>query len=425
MSRRLQISLGLALALAAFACAAVALAAGGGSGTVGIPAGPRLTFLEVRSATKAGKKLRPEWFENAYRLVSVDPKGGDLRRFATPRLAPLVIGTVSWSADGEKVAFAAEPTADLDKAGDQTGSRIYVADADGSHLHAIPGTRHSTRPVLSPDGESVAVTRSRTSHQIIDPLNPKTYENAFRGSTTWLVRVASGKARRLTPWQNFSYADPSSFSPDGSLLAVTVNPAHGPQEVDTIDLATGKTKTVVVEGGEAAFSPDGSRIAFTSYRDRGSVPGFDEPEGTKEIYLADADGTRARRLTKTPEQDETAPSWDPSGSRLGYLRTPGGMLQFLGIKGEVMESNADGTCPIVIARPAKLGKGLRYVGAGTGLGAGRRPRRRPAQLLSAARTWAVTRRWAATLVARSARTSIRPVPAARASGRSARDSRRR
>ena len=52
---------------------------------------------------------------------------------------------------------------------------------------------------------------------------------------------------------------------------------------------------------EPAFSPDGSRIAFTS--NRGGQP---------QIYLVDADGTGAARLTNAPAADG-APSFTPDG----------------------------------------------------------------------------------------------------------------
>ena len=254
----------------------------------------------------------------------------------------------------------AEPTKEVGSEGDQTRLRVYVADADGGGLRPVPGTIGASNPVISPDGESIAYSISRIRRPKLDPNNPKSLipalEHSFGGSTTWIAPVAGGKARRLTEWENNRWAQPSSFSPDGSLLAVTMVPPLSAERVDTVDLATGRTRTVEMKAGEASFSPDGSRIAFTSYRAGGSVPGFDEPEGTTDLYVADADGNDVHRLTRTSELDETTPSWDPSGSRLGYLRTPGGMLEFLGLKGEVMQSNADGTCPTLVAEPAKLGK---------------------------------------------------------------------
>ena len=52
---------------------------------------------------------------------------------------------------------------------------------------------------------------------------------------------------------------------------------------------------------EPAFSPDGSRIAFTSTRD-----------GQPEVYVMDADGTNAARLTNSPGLDGD-PSFSPDG----------------------------------------------------------------------------------------------------------------
>lgn len=357
MLKRTVVALGLAAAVLGFAAAGVA----DGGSVATLPPGPRLSFIEVRAPQKLTKRLGRRRFEEAYRLVSVDPQGGGLRRFPTRGVVIAALGTASWSADGETVAFLAEPTKEVGSEGEQTRLRVYVADADGGHLRPVPGTVGADHPVISPDGESIAYSVSRISRPKLDPKHPKSIipalEHSYGGSTIWIAPVAGGGARRLTEWENNRWAQPSSFSPDGSLLAVTMGPPFASERVETIELATGRTRTLEPKAGEAAFSPDGSRIAFTSYRAGGSVSGFDEPEGTTELYVADADGSNVHRLTRTPELDETTPSWDPSGSRLGYLRTPGGMLEFLGIEGEVMQSNADGTCPAVVVRPAKLGKG--------------------------------------------------------------------
>ncbi len=58
--------------------------------------------------------------------------------------------------------------------------------------------------------------------------------------------------------------------------------------------------------GNAAWSPDGSRIAFTSDRD-----------GNIEVYVMNADGTGQTRLTANPGADG-APAWSPDGSRIAF-----------------------------------------------------------------------------------------------------------
>jgi Tol biopolymer transport system component len=56
-----------------------------------------------------------------------------------------------------------------------------------------------------------------------------------------------------------------------------------------------------------AWSPDGSKLAFRSYRD-----------GNWEIYVMNADGTGPTRLTTDPTDDEQ-PVWSPDGSRIAFV----------------------------------------------------------------------------------------------------------
>lgn len=59
---------------------------------------------------------------------------------------------------------------------------------------------------------------------------------------------------------------------------------------------------------EPAWSPDGTKIAFSSRRGGG----FD-------IYVMNAGGTETRRLTTTKE-DDSHPSWSPTGNRIAFTR---------------------------------------------------------------------------------------------------------
>ena len=77
-----------------------------------------------------------------------------------------------------------------------------------------------------------------------------------------------------------------------------------------------------------------TRIAFMSTR-----------SGDGEIYLMNPDGKRVRRLTEDPEYD-SAPAWSPDGQKITFasfrdLHRPGGI-----ILAELYVMNADGTNPI-------------------------------------------------------------------------------
>ncbi|MFO1489059.1 MAG: hypothetical protein U1F65_11340 [Verrucomicrobiota bacterium] len=70
------------------------------------------------------------------------------------------------------------------------------------------------------------------------------------------------------------------------------------------DLASGARKTVAYYGGSSispASSPRGDKIAMILSKD-----------GWPDLYVANADGTNLKRLTKTPE-DESSPCWSPDG----------------------------------------------------------------------------------------------------------------
>jgi len=70
------------------------------------------------------------------------------------------------------------------------------------------------------------------------------------------------------------------------------------------DLSTGVRKTVAWYGGSSispAVSPDGRKVAMILSKD-----------GWTDLYVANADGSDLKRLTKSPE-DESSPCWSPDG----------------------------------------------------------------------------------------------------------------
>ena len=69
-------------------------------------------------------------------------------------------------------------------------------------------------------------------------------------------------------------------------------------------------------GVEPAQSPDGRRIAFTSYRDYGNY----------EIYLMDADGGRPENLTLHQAYDVN-PAWSPDGERIAFISDRNGDVE--------------------------------------------------------------------------------------------------
>jgi len=64
---------------------------------------------------------------------------------------------------------------------------------------------------------------------------------------------------------------------------------------------------------DPAWSPDGSKIAFTAY------PHCDAAPCTRDIYVMNADGSSLTRLTTSADAGGAEPAWTPDGLRIAYV----------------------------------------------------------------------------------------------------------
>ncbi len=68
--------------------------------------------------------------------------------------------------------------------------------------------------------------------------------------------------------------------------------------------------------GDPAWSPDGKRITFMSYRDLKQIPERGVIRG--EIYVMNADGTNPINLTRSVEKAERVSTWSPDGRQIAF-----------------------------------------------------------------------------------------------------------
>ena len=120
--------------------------------------------------------------------------------------------------------------------------------------------------------------------------------------------------------------------PEGFGLFVT-DPEIGPvPDFSDFSYITAKGRVRLADNpardAGGAWSPDCSRIAFTSNR-TGSVGAHDD------IYTMNPDGTNIVNLTKSPRPD-SQPAWSPDGARIAYSS------EFQG-NSDIYVMNSDGT----------------------------------------------------------------------------------
>jgi hypothetical protein len=136
----------------------------------------------------------------------------------------------------------------------------------------------------------------------------------------YVMNADGSNQTRLTN-NTVSDGDPA-WSPDGTRIAFT-STRGGNSEIYVMWYDGFDQMRLTTNGGEdPAWSPDGARIAFASARDA-------------EIYAMNADGSDQTRLTTNTASDED-PAWSPDGARIAFVTNRDGNYD------EIYVMNADG-----------------------------------------------------------------------------------
>jgi Tol biopolymer transport system component len=243
--------------------------------------GPWLAFPAMNA-------LKPWGF--SIRGVNADGSGRVLLVRGSQRdIVPNLFSTVSWSADGAWLAFAGSK-------GRRKGIYERLLGEPGARF--LRGTVGGRNPIFSPDGRRLAFAR--------DDLHG-------RVTTTWVADADGREAFRLTPQRGDVEYLPSSFSPDGSALAVTRRNLRSNTSSVLLFRLGGHRGVQVLAGhaSEAAFSPDGSQIALV--RQTMSRRKKVRMVVNKDLYVMSVDGTSSEAVTHTPpssgDASELGPIW--------------------------------------------------------------------------------------------------------------------
>jgi len=272
-------------------------------------------------------------------------------RVLTPQLdgeaQPLLFDRPSWSPDGERIAF----TVELD--GDPAApfrTDVYVMDADGARVRRLTKAGRALHPVWSPDGQTIAFAK-RASSQAGSPRD-------VLATTIWTIRSDGSAERELVPSAGVTADTPGAWSPDGRSLAFTRRTYLDPERslrssaaIHVVAADGSGVRELIAGGSDPAWAPDGRSLAYASDLDRnGELSYGDQTSFANELYVAEGDGSAPQRLTRTRDLNERSPAWSPDGTRIAFTRGE----QFENAEAtSVFVVEADGGCPTEIAADAR------------------------------------------------------------------------
>jgi Tol biopolymer transport system component len=197
--------------------------------------------------------------------------------------APGEDGAPAMSPDGARIAFESDRGGNFD---------IWVMDASGRGPRNLTNHAASDRsPAWSPDGQRIVFLSDRDRRPDAD---------------VYVMNADGSNVRRLTT-EGKHWAP--QVSPDGQLVALQTD-----QDIRVVNLGTGAARRLTYapqNGMSPTWSPDGTRLAFTTTRNT-----------RLEIFTMSADGSGQELLVSLAGASALDPRWSPDGTRLAFVSVP-------------------------------------------------------------------------------------------------------
>jgi dipeptidyl aminopeptidase/acylaminoacyl peptidase len=244
------------------------------------------------------------------------------------------------SPDGKRVVYEVSRTNWEDNAFERD---LWIADTATGEGHQLTASKKSSsNAAWSPDGRWIAFLSDRPGQISGTPEGKK---------QIYVIAADGGEARQLTKVE--TGVNIFAWSPDSKKMAFSSDDPepkamkdrkekYGEYEVVHADytmahlwtmeipmddtasipapkrLTEGRTFTV----GEFAWSPDGTRIAFSAQRD----PDLISTE-TADIYVVEVGDGKVKKIVNTPGPDRN-PQWSPDGKQIAYETSAGSKYFF-------------------------------------------------------------------------------------------------
>jgi len=262
------------------------------------PDGKRVVY-ELQSAN---------WEDNSFdrNLWIAEVASGEVRQLTSAKKSST---GADWSPDGKWIAFLSDRPAQI-SGSSADKKQLYVISADGGEAQQL------TKAENDIGGFNWAPDSRRIAFAVSDP-EPKTLKDRKEKYGEYSVVHADFQMAHL--W--------TIDLPDG-----TANAAPEAKR-----LTEGEAFSV----GSFAWSPDGTRIAFSAQQDADLISSF-----SNDIYIVTVADKAVKKIVSTPGPD-TNPKWSPDGKKIAY-QTAAGSKYFYYTNGRIAVVPAEGGAPEVM-----------------------------------------------------------------------------
>ena len=275
--------------------------------------------------------------ENGNELWVIDANGSNARKLASSvhvgQSYASYYGLPDWSPDGSRITYEVRDD-------DEGSGELWVAEVDGSHPRKIadgftsPSWSNNYDYYWSPDG-------SRITYRI---------RSEYSWDELWVVDADGSNARKIDytaiPLDDANYLGSFGWTRDGSRITYVLwGDAEGSDQVGVAEVDGSHPRSPPISAWRYRWSPDGSRIAYSSFLGGGWVVDADgsdarqfadiytyiqyswSPDGSRiaytvesedraELWVVNADGSDARKIAD--DYLLSSDSWSPDGSRIAY-----------------------------------------------------------------------------------------------------------
>lgn len=263
------------------------------------------------------------------------------------------------SPDGKRVVYEVSRTNWEDNAFERD---LWIAETETGEGHQLTASKKSsTNAAWSPDGKWIAFLSDRPGQISGSPEGKK---------QIYVISADGGEARQLTKVE--TGVNIFAWSPDSKRMAFTAEDPESKAtkdrkekygeyqvvhadysmshlwilEIPAVETEAPPEPKRLTEGatfsiGEFAWSPDGTRIAFSAQRDPDLIS-----TGTADIYVVAVNDGKVKKIVDTPGPERN-PHWSPDGKQIAF-ETAAGSKYFFYTNVKIAVVGADGGTPRVL-----------------------------------------------------------------------------